>query len=340
MAKAKKNVKEYVGELRVTGEIDLAQFWPNKKSDADTVTVQATNLEFSRDPKTKPFKKTTVFSGAWIGKSKGKRQLVVHKGGKITIRLQGIDATELHFKEYFKSGLKGNVEYREFLAETATTKLHDFLAGGGGSKVACRVTTRVDLPNQVFDIYRRFVGDVWVKVGGQWKNANHWLVRQAWAFPSFYDTMRNEEIQAILKLASQAKKALGFKSRVWGQLIPHVGPLNTGMQYRSKGQPNPQADIGNVIMPKLFRRLVTFTIDGLNTPTTDNFHDYLGKLKDDLWVNTTTFLKNRGAKRNVTLAPPLDNANNFQADPEKLVFSEKTTPALMGANGKPISRFE
>src|SRR5215813_3110464 len=157
MAKAKLqnvNVNEYVGELRVTGEIDLAQFWPNKKSDADTVAVQATNFEFSPDPKTKPFKKTTVFQGAWIGKSKGKRQLVVHKGGKITIRLQGIDATELHFKEYFKSGLKGNVEYRQFLAETATTKLHDFLAGGGGSKVACRVTTRVDLPNQAAEAPR------------------------------------------------------------------------------------------------------------------------------------------------------------------------------------------
>ena len=53
-----------------------------------------------------------------------------------------------------------------------------------------------------------------------------------------------------------------------------------------------------------------------------------------------SFLKNRGAKRNVTLAPPLDAANNFQAAPDEVVFSEKATPALMGANGKPISRFE
>jgi endonuclease YncB( thermonuclease family) len=335
--KNKGTAKEYTGELRVSGEIDLSQFWPGGKSDADTVTVKATKFEFSSDPSKKLFKPTTAFQGASIGTSKGKPQLVIRKDGKITIRLQGIDATELHYKEYGKGGLKGNVEYRQPLAETATTKLHDLLASSGSGKVSCTVTTRVDLPNQVFDKFRRFVGDISVTIGSAKINLNHWLVEQGWAFPAFYNTMRNDEINAILKLAKNAKQAAGAQKRVWGQLRAHVGAINQRMKYRSHGKPNPVGDIGRVVIPKLFRRRVNFTIDTINNLTSDTFPVYLGKLKDDRWVKTAAFLKNRGTKPNISLEPPLNTSSDFQAKPEDLVISEKGTSPLVGPTGKKVT---
>jgi endonuclease YncB( thermonuclease family) len=332
--------REYQGELRVAAQIDVAQFWNVGKSDADTVTVTPTEFKFSPDPQKVPFKTTTALNGAWMGMSKGKRQTVIHNG-KMTIRLQGIDATELHYREYFKAGLtKNNVEYRQFLAETAATKLHDLLAGhGAGNTVPCMVVTRVDLPDQVFDIYRRFVGDIVVTIGSAQIDVNHWLVEQGWAFPTFYTTMRNDEIQPILKLATAAQKASGSNRRVWGQLSAHVGPIKETLIYRSKGKPNPNGDVGKVVMPKLFRRRVTYTIDSASGLTSAKFPDYLKAKTDDKWVRTSDFLKNRAAKLNTSLSPPLTSASNFGLGPGDLVFSEKQTATLKGANGKDVKRW-
>jgi endonuclease YncB( thermonuclease family) len=85
------------GLLRVTGNLDVSQFWPSGGSDADTVVVQvkANSFEFSPDPAKTSFKVIHVFDGA-IVQAKQKKPAI--HGGKITIRLQGIDATELHFQ--------------------------------------------------------------------------------------------------------------------------------------------------------------------------------------------------------------------------------------------------
>lgn len=341
MAKAKtKSTKEFVGELRVTGEIDLKQFWPGGRSDGDTVTVKvkADAFTFSKDPKSKPFLPTKVFQGATLNK-----KAVVKKGGKITIRLQGIDTTELHYRDYSNQiGPKGNVEYRQFLAETAATELHDFLAGSGKPKtVPCVVTTRVDKPTQVFDVYGRFIGDILVTKSGQQVDANHWLVRQGWAFPSFYDTMRADEIRAILREVKKAKAAAGASNRVWGQAAKHVTQLDTGMRYRPDGPPNPVKDIGLVMMPKLYRRQVLFMISLLNNKFAGTYAQYLAKKKKppDTWLQTTAFLKNRGAKRDPNLSTLLDGQGQILLGPDDVVFDEQQGPDVKGQNGKSITHF-
>ena len=80
------------GQLRVSGQMIIGQFWPKGQSDADTITVKvaANSFSFSPDPANKPFQITKVFQNASV-KGKGSRPAI--RNGGITIRLQGIDAT-------------------------------------------------------------------------------------------------------------------------------------------------------------------------------------------------------------------------------------------------------
>ena len=152
------------GLLVVTGTLDAGQFWPNKGSDADTanVTINTSSFQFSSTGKRSSLKTTHVFEGA---KLRGQKDPVL-KNNKLTIRFQGIDAPELHFAALLrqkgpnKKKLKNNgTKYRQFFGETAAATLGSFLEDHMKG-TTCRVETRVDSPNEVFDMYGRFIGDI------------------------------------------------------------------------------------------------------------------------------------------------------------------------------------
>ncbi len=86
------------GLLVVEGTLDIQQFWPVGESDADTtkvvVDVQAGAFKFRAHPDA-PFQVTHAFDEAMV---KGKATKPAIKNGKLTIRLQGIDAPELHYR--------------------------------------------------------------------------------------------------------------------------------------------------------------------------------------------------------------------------------------------------
>ncbi|WP_440642561.1 hypothetical protein ACSHT2_16995 [Bradyrhizobium sp. PUT101] len=86
-----------VGLPEVEGAIDVGRFCPAGRSDADTakvlVTVAPDAIRF-RENDTAPFQPTDVFEGA---KVKGRTSTPPIKNGKLTVRLQGIDAPELHY---------------------------------------------------------------------------------------------------------------------------------------------------------------------------------------------------------------------------------------------------
>src|SRR5262249_37880764 len=148
---------------------------------------------------------TSAFVGAFMKGSdsvdsktgkKRKPKMVINSKSQITVRLQGIDAPELHFKPQLRLNLPGGpavpqkfVSLRQHFGESATVALANFLKTFGPGPLPCRVVTRVDHPNDVFDKYGRFVGDIQIKKGKQEININHWLVEQGWAFPAFYDSM-------------------------------------------------------------------------------------------------------------------------------------------------------
>ena len=86
------------GMLEVAGSIDVKQFWPDGRSDADTtkvlVNVGGGAIQFRKNAAT-PFQVTHVFENALV---KGRTTKAPIKNGQLTIRLQGIDATELHYQ--------------------------------------------------------------------------------------------------------------------------------------------------------------------------------------------------------------------------------------------------
>src|SRR5919108_3270293 len=87
-----------MGTLKIIGQIELNQFWPEGLSDADTssilVSVNKDSFFYRKDNQSS-YRRTKIFYNASvIGKSKAK----LVKNNKIKVRFQGIDAPELHYK--------------------------------------------------------------------------------------------------------------------------------------------------------------------------------------------------------------------------------------------------
>jgi len=78
----------------------------------------------------------------------------------------------------------------------------------GQQQLPCIVVTQVDAPNDVFDVYGRFIGTIFIRDqngteevladDGQATmkatDVNLHCVHQGWAFPTFYSSMAEEEI--------------------------------------------------------------------------------------------------------------------------------------------------
>src|SRR5262249_13275398 len=159
--------------LKVAGSIDLNQFWPVGESDADTtkILVNVTGNAFQFRPNAAAaFQTTHAFDNA---KVRGKvTKPCIDDKGRVTIRLQGIDAPELHYmpqpvkkkadqtQKQHERYLELNEQYRQKLGETATVALSSRLQQAGQNPLVCTVVTAVDHPNDVFDTYGRLVGNI------------------------------------------------------------------------------------------------------------------------------------------------------------------------------------
>src|SRR5207247_9920165 len=136
----------------------------------------------------------SVFQGA-SAVGRGKTAVIDNKN-RAVVRFQGIDAPELHFPPH---------ERRQHFGELATNKLQLFLHTFQRDPLPCRVVTEVSSPNEVFDTFGRFIGDILVTHGGQEVNLNHWLAAEGWAFPSLYNSMSIAEINAVIQLSEAAR---------------------------------------------------------------------------------------------------------------------------------------
>jgi endonuclease YncB( thermonuclease family) len=326
------------GFMRVSGTLDLTQFWRSGESDADTAKVNVTSIEFSPDPDAHiPFRKTTVFNNAFVKGGQGKPKPAI-KAGRITVRFQGIDAMELHFAAMLKKkGLKNNgTKYRQYFGETATVKLHDFLFGlQKKNTLPCEVVSFVDHPNDVFDMYGRMIGDIVVTLPGKEVNANHWLAEKGWAVPTFYNSMSAKEIATIGSFADKARKA---KAGLWAHYSNDVATPNVSLLYEKKGTFNPKRDTGPAVMPKLFRRQIRYSVSLKNSLFTGKFRDYLLKQKDG-WVKTVAFVKNthlKPSKASGKLGVLVSSNGKFGVLPGDIVFFEGAS-TLLDAKGNRIT---
>ncbi|HEY4106917.1 MAG TPA: thermonuclease family protein, partial [Polyangiaceae bacterium] len=194
-----------MGLLQVEGLLDAAQFWPAGTSDGDTARVTVERVSFEG-------KVTHVFEGAHI---RGRiNTTVLDEHNAITVRFQGIDAPELHYLPAVSKGkaAKPNHNFRQHYGRAAAAALGAFVKTFGAGSVKCRVVTQVSKPNEVFDTYGRFIGDVIVTdANGRDVDLNLWMLQNGWAFPTFYTSMTDDEIAPFRAAAdAAAKKRLGI----------------------------------------------------------------------------------------------------------------------------------
>jgi endonuclease YncB( thermonuclease family) len=317
------------GLLQVKGTVDVAQFWPENQSDGDTVkvTVDPDGFMFAPDGKPASLKTTHVFDHAVVH---GAVKKAAVSKGNITIRLEHIDAAELHYQ----ASLKGTKNYRQYFGETAATQLHDLIAGAGQQLVPCEVRTAIDHPNEAFDTYGRLIGSIIIRMHGKEVNANQWLVHNGFAFPAFYNSASASEIQEISTYAEQARKA---GKGIWAHLSSDVGHPEFSLFFRRGGPPNPQADIGPLVIPKLFRREVVWHVSQMDGLFSGTFRDFLATQKDG-WLKTADFLHNHNTKpsaKTQNLSALVDAKGTFVLGPSDLVFFEKES-TLVDAKGKKI----
>ncbi len=336
-----------MGLLKVKGRINIGQFWPNGESDADTtkVLVDVDQNAFTFQPKpTSKFTTTHVFRDATIiGKV---RKKVIDKKNRITVRLQGIDAPELHYSaaplKKSESALLSeeqhmhlkelNKKYRQHLGETATINLRNLLKQNNDEEsIPCSVTTFVDKPNDVFDTYGRLVGDIVVDVPGGSINIGRWLVQEGWAFPTFYNSMSHNEIQLLINDTKKGKT----KKRIWKYLRKKLGKFDFTLVYEKKPSSVIVNDAGPLIMPKLFRRQCTWAVRSKAKITTMDFLDYIKSGTDQFFLRKE-FLEQG------TSASPLHRFEDFIKNmtfgkgPEDLIFREDPSK-IVDAGGKIIS---
>lgn len=185
--------------------------------------------------------------------------------------MQGIDAPELHYQPSAltakeKKGLSASkIEayhsvdhfYRQPMGATTTKALHDLLASSSNASLQCRIFTQIDGPNEAFDTYGRLVGDIEITSDGNPLNLNDWLVENGWAFPTFYSSMTNDEINKILLLAKVARDK---KRGVWKFLSNSIGPFDFTLLEPKKNETAVLIhDKGPVIFPKIYRRYTNWS---------------------------------------------------------------------------------
>lgn len=297
------------GLLQVTGNIDVTQFWPQHESDGDTVNVMVDPDGFRFSPEGDPatFRTTHVFYEAIVLGGTGWEVPV--SNNRIKVRLEHIDAPELHYL--------GTKNFRQYFGETAATKLRDLIASTGQQKVPCRVRTTIDHPNDAFDTYGRLIGSIIITLDNDEVNINHWMVQNGWALPSFYNSALPNEIQEISRYAEEAKSQ---QRGIWPHLSGDVEHPDLSLVFRPRGPENEAADIGRLVIPKIFRREVAWKKSGRN----ETFRHFLGKQKEDGWVKTADFLMNPAIEAaNKNLSTLVDAQGMLQLDASDIVFFEK-----------------
>jgi endonuclease YncB( thermonuclease family) len=343
--------KKYKGKVKINGKIFLDQFFSlGGRSDADTVRVylNPSSVEFRRSEENDWQRNLTLFDKAYYYDEEEKtwKKIVVTDRGHneqeyMKIRLQGIDAPELHclanmgdlYLDYshftnFKS-LNVMFEYRQHWGARAATELAKFLKcnstkDNGEEFVEAYAISSVDKPHDLFDKFGRAVADIFIiKNNGEEENLNQWLVREGWAFPDYYDSMSNEEIRILIEQNKKANNPKGIRSSYTKELIP----FNFNLFYRKDDEI--QSDKGPVNLPKFFRKQIDYEAlkkSGFKKDSRSKFE--LSTLKkyieyrQNKCYKLEEFLKERHCSKQYALSEFIDETGYMQVEPGSLVNIE------------------
>ena len=322
------------GMLTFNGTIDLTQFWPQSvkagntsDSDADTVKVKAVPHSAHFTSPTGKAQMTDFLDKAGFFhnvKSKGgaktlKFKPVMNAKGEVDMRLQGIDAPELHYM----TQIFGNPLFRQLMGETSTVQFFNFLKSHAkGNNIQCKIFTQVNKPNDVFDKFGRCVGDILIQDKNQkFLNVNQWLVENGWTFPAYYNSMTNAEINAIDVLAVKAMKK---KLNIWQFLSQKMTELDKKLIHNKKDGTYSVAKDRKppVIFSKLFHRHWTFQIKNQKKFSTAGYQKFVLAQKIDTCCLTSDFLKRGFPKKPPLLGSFLAPNGVIKFKPADIVFHE------------------
>jgi endonuclease YncB( thermonuclease family) len=239
------------GRLEIRGVLEPDTLWPAGGADADTlrITLAAPEQAIRFYPAGRRRGEPTDLPRAWVhGRV---TRPVVDRAGRVTVRLEGIDAPELHYRP---PGAGGAPRLRQPFAESAARALHDLLRPLG-ARLRCLVVADVGAPEDALDVYGRIVGELRVQAPRGALDLAPWLVARGWAVPAFYASTPPAR---LARLATLARRARGRRLGLWAvglrAATRSVGPL----RYRSGALADDAPDRGPVLLPKLFRRLAAW----------------------------------------------------------------------------------
>jgi endonuclease YncB( thermonuclease family) len=335
--------------LKFHGIIELSQFWPHSvesdgkiiygQSDADTIKVLIDKKQgflIKRHPYAS-CEKTRVFNNVLISGKVNKAP--IDSKGYVTVRLQGIDAPELHFKPDIKKNVKNLSQH---FGQTAVVELHKMLSKHAmNNKIECVVKSYVEKPEDAFDCYGRFVGDViLMKDDREFLNVNHKLAEDGLVYPTYYTSMTNGEIRAMQLMV---RTAISKKHNLWehhySKKLGDLPEITLEYKVGKKGRYSPTRDRRlPVYMPKIFRRQYKYEA----TKNGKSFKEFLAYEKPgDICYLIEDFFKEGRNENNKKFLSDLFNGNGeILFKPWDLVFEEAESKLIDAKTKKVIKNLE
>jgi endonuclease YncB( thermonuclease family) len=337
-------------ELSIDGTIDVTSLWPSGHSDADTTTlhisvgnkaVQLENPLGSGQRQPVDIYRQAYQRGAKRPDGAFEHKPVVDAQNRIAVRLQRVDAPELHItpgqvKGSSLAGLGWFQKFRQRQAETATAKLRTHLLrmAPNNQRLPCTFVSRLDKskgPADAVDMYGRFVGDV--LVGPRQENLNLWLLEQGWAIVALYTSMQADEIDQTL--AAWAQGAGRGIRRHYRQAFEPFEFL----VFREPGaQTQAERDSQAFIHPKYFRRYVTWWAHHHAGGYAGSFADYLEQRAEKVYrlSEFRAWLDAGGAKPpRYPLYDRNTDGDQVSWPPEDFIFEETASKLYADINGRP-----
>jgi endonuclease YncB( thermonuclease family) len=300
----------YSGIIKISGKIYFGQFFGEKVeidgrsvwggSDADTckLTLNSNPIKFQSSPDSSWQDDIKLFDNAFsYDEETGKRIKIISadidNSKIIKIRLQGLDAPELHYRAskgtnflyddklpLFNS-LKEVFDLRQVFGAKAASKLVGFLKDYSANEkfVNAYAVSSIDEPSQLIDKFGRAICDVYVYNEDEniSININQWLVREGWAFPDFYDSMSNDEITTLRKLGNDARnQKAGMRNFLSNNLLD----LDYNMLLdKENSKQIIDNENGELNLPKFFRKQVDWKILGNSGSKFKNLKKFISDRK-------------------------------------------------------------
>lgn len=333
--------------LEIEGRIKLKQFWPDGKSDADTtkleLTVNANGVRVKPAGSTQ-FVATQAYEGAGIlgerDATTGQRKIIpVIKSNTLTIRLQRIDAPELHYRPDARGSegaLRGTgliQDYRQHQAETAVVKLAEFLQSFGDSSVDCTFTSELKAtegPGAAIDKYGRFVGDIILPDG---TNLNLWLLEQGLAVVALYDSMLPNEIDESVDAWQRGRVKRSGIARCYSERFT---AFDNDLVFRAVGSEIVSEASRKFIHPKFYRRQTTWWAFKQAEIFEGDFGDWLTEKAEQCWYLPEFREEGRRASK-MPLYERETDGNGISWEPEDFIFAEsESTLHRADASSAPV----